>query len=81
MLRVEEERTQLYLALKKSTTPSVRLAFYDQFSIEPSAKKKKRKVWRHTRQFLQDSRGELTALCLWAVWRSWFLSSGPSTSS
>jgi hypothetical protein len=44
MLRVEEERTQLYLALKKNTTPSVRLAFYDQFSIDPSAKKKKRKV-------------------------------------
>lgn len=41
MLHIEEERAQVYTAHKKNTTPSVRLTFYEQFSIDPSAKKKK----------------------------------------
>lgn len=46
VVRVEEERVQIYEALKKQTSAPVRLSFYEQFKIPPASRKKKRRV-RH----------------------------------
>lgn len=43
-VRIEQERRQLYEALKKQTSTQVRAAFYQQFSIPLDSKKKKRRL-------------------------------------
>uniref|UniRef100_K3W6V1 Uncharacterized protein n=1 Tax=Globisporangium ultimum (strain ATCC 200006 / CBS 805.95 / DAOM BR144) TaxID=431595 RepID=K3W6V1_GLOUD len=44
VVRVEEERLQIYEALKKHTSGPARQTFYEQFKIAPSSKKKKRRL-------------------------------------
>ncbi|KAF1335550.1 Denn domain-containing protein 5b, partial [Globisporangium splendens] len=44
VVRVEEERLQIYEVLKKQTSAPARQTFYEQFKIAPSSKKKKRRL-------------------------------------
>lgn len=46
VVRVEEERAELYEALKRRTSVPMRLSFYEQFHIPASSRKKKRRVRR-----------------------------------
>lgn len=43
-MRVEEERAQIYEALRHTTSEPVRNSFYEQFRITMESKTKKRRV-------------------------------------